>query len=455
MAAMKEKAVLDTVLEVLRAGGAEGDAWLEERRSLELRVREGRLEDVLRADVRGLAVRAMREGKLGFVHTSTVDADGARRAAERALELGRAAGTRDDLELPAPAGPGDGSDEGAALALFDSAVGEHAIDEKVEWARAAEAAGRAVDPRIKRGDGAAYGETLVGRWIANTKGLYRHYRRSHLEVGVEVIAEDGGELQPGGHGVEAVRFADLPAPEAVGRRAGERAVGLFGGRPVATGRYPVVWSPEAGFALLVRLAVALRGDHLSRKRSWLAGRDAAAIGSPLVTIHDDQRRRGGVASAPFDAEGVDTQDVVLVDRGTVAGGLLDLACARRLEKTSTGNAHREGYEALPEIGSSNLFLLPGERSAGEIIGEVERGLWVWGLSGWWIGMDPANPEFSSAAFGLWIEQGKPAQPVARVSVAGSMEAILGGIDAVANDLVLDRSTKTPTFRVRELAVSGT
>jgi predicted Zn-dependent protease len=70
-------------------------------------------------------------------------------------------------------------------------------------------------------------------------------------------------------------------------------------------------------------------------------------------------------------------------------------------------------------------------------------------------MDPANPQFSSAASGLWIEKGKPAQAVARVTIAGSLEEILGGVDAIADDLVWDHSTKTPTFRVREMSVSGT
>lgn len=452
---MDEQALLEQVLGILKAGGAEGDAYLVERRTLELRVRDDQLQTISRADVRGLAVRAMREGRLGFVHTTAVDADGVKRAAEKALALARAGSPREDLVLPEPAGPGDGRDEGSPLGIYDPAIEEHSIDEKKERARAADAAALAGDPKLRPGDGATYEENLAAHWIANTRGLFRHYRRSHVAAGASVIAEDQGEMQPGDYGVEATRFADLLAPEELGQRAAERALNLFGGRPVPTGRYPVVMSPDVGWTLLLRLAVALNGDHLSRKRSWLAGREDAPLGSTLVTVHDDARMPGGLASAPFDAEGVDTGDLTLLDGGKIRGRLTDLAAAKRLGTKSTGNSRRDGYEALPGIQSSNLYLVPGTVQRDEVLAAVEKGLWVWGLSGWWIGMDPANPQFSSAASGLWIEKGKPAQAVARVTIAGSLEEILGGVDAIADDLVWNHATKTPTFRVREMAVSGT
>jgi len=162
---------------------------------------------------------------------------------------------------------------------------------------------------------------------------------------------------------------------------------------------------------------------------------------------------GGLASAPFDAEGVDTGDVTLLAGGKIRGRLTDLAAAKRLGTTRAA-MRADGYEGLPGIQSSNLYLVPGTAKRDEVISAVEKGFWVWGLSGWWIGMDPANPQFSSAASGLWIEKGKPAQAVAR-SRSPFARGDPGGVDAIAGDLVWDHPTKTPTFRVREMAVSGT
>ncbi len=452
---MDERVLLDSVLSVLKGAGAEGDAYLEQRRTLSFQIREGQLQDISRADVRGLAVRAMRDGRLGFVYTSTLDAEGARQAAERALDLARSASPRDDLLLPEPSGPGDGRDEGAPLQIFDSGLEKRPLPEKQEWAREAEAVARGYDPKIKRTEGVGYEENVVASWIANTKGLFRHQKKSGIEMGIQVIAEDGEDKQPGELNHHAVHWDDLPDPGEFGRRAGEKAVRLLGGRPVATGRYPVIFSPEVGWALLVYLAVALRGDHLSRGRSWLAGQPEAVLGSSLVTIRNDGRKVGGPASAAFDGEGVDTQDLLLLDQGKVRGNLLDLASAKRLGARSNGSSQRGGYAALPEIASSNLYLVPGTAKAEEIVGGVEKGLWIWGLSGWWIGLDPSNPQFSSAANGLWIEKGKPVQPVARVTVAGTIPEILGGIEEIGSDLVWNGTTRTPTYRVKEMAVSGT
>jgi PmbA protein len=450
-----ERVLLDSALSVLKGAGAEGDAYLEQRRTLSFQIREGQLQDISRADVRGLAVRAMRDGRLGFVYTSTLDAEGARQAAERALDLARSASPRDDLLLPEPSGPGDGRDEGAQLQILDSSLEKRPLPEKQEWAREAEAVARGYDPKIKRTEGVGYEENIVASWIANTKGLFRHQKKSGIEMGIQVIAEDGEDKQPGELSHHAVHWDDLPDPGEFGRRAGEKAVRLLGGRPVPTGRYPVIFSSEVGWAPLVYLALALRGDHLSRGRSWLAGQPQAALGSSLVTIRNDGRKVGGPASAAFDGEGVDTQDLLLLDQGKVSGNLLDLASAKRLGARSNGNSQRGGYASLPEIASSNLCLVPGTAKAEEIVGGVEKGLWIWGLSGWWIGLDPSNSQFSSAANGLWIEKGKPVQPVARVTVAGAIPEILGGIEEVGSDLVWNGTTRTPTYRVKEMAVSGT
>ena len=453
------QATLDAALSVLRGRGAEGDAFLENRRTLDLRVRDGRQDSITRSEVRGLAVRAMMGGRLGFCHTGKATPSGASEAARQACDLARAASPRDDLVLAEPAGPGDGSDEGLALQRCDDTLDALSIEEKLDFIRRCESAGRGFDPRIKRTDGAGWNEELSANWTANTRGLFRRYRASALSVNIGVIAEEKGEMQPGEVGWEGVRRADLPVPEDLGRRAGERAVRLLGGAPVATGRFPIVFSPESGWALLVYLTSALNGSSLAQHRSWLSPMleedSQSAIGSPLVTVRDDGRLLQGPGRVPYDGEGVDTRDNILLNQGRVAGVLCDLASAKRLDKTSTGNATRDGYESLPQIGAHNLYLAPGTASVDQVVGSVERGLWVWGLTGWWIGLDPGNDQFSSAAFGLWIENGRPVRPVSRVTIAGKLPEILGAVDMVANDLTWDHSTRTPTFRVREMALSGT
>jgi PmbA protein len=453
-----EKQILDGALQVLKAKKAQGDAYLQLRRSLNLSVREGRLEGITRSEVRGLAIRAMLDGRLGFVHTSRLDADAVAAAASKACGLARFASPREDLDLAAPAGPGDGRDEGEALGILDPEIASRPLAEKQEWARTAEAAARSFDPKITRTDGASWEDSDEDIWFANTRGLLRHCRVGHIQVAVSIAAEAQGELSPGDRSFETTQGKNLPDPAVLGREAAERALRMLGGRPVPSGKYPVVFSPDAGFAPLIYLSTALSGDSLKRGTSWLSEplsrEPGLMLGSSLATVRDDGRLPGGPATLPFDGEGVDTATVALLEQGRVSGRLCDLASAKRLGIPSTGSAERQGYEGQPRIRPHNLYLEPGTDTPETIIASVERGLWIWGLSGWWVGLDPANSQFSSAAFGLWIEKGKPVRPAARISVAGSVQEIFQGIDAVGSDLIWDQTTKTPTYRIRELAVGG-
>lgn len=328
------------------------------------------------------------------------------------------------------------------------------MEEKTAWLVTAEAAARDVDPRITRSESMTLDETRAERWIANTRGLFRHYRRSGLTVTVEVAAEEGDDKQQGYREFSAVRWRQLPDPLHLGRDAGEYAVSLLGGRPVPTARVPVVFRPSAGFAPLLYVASALNGQALAEERSWLAGRGDEPIGSSLVTIRDDGRRPSGVGSAPFDDEGVDTRRTALVEHGRVSGAITDLASAKRLGRRSSGNAVRNGYDALPQASMRNLYLEPGEHAPEDILASVTNGFWVWGLRGWWIGNDPSNPTFSSDAFGLWIENGKPTRPVARVTIAAPLDELLSHVDMVGSDLRWEGNVATPTYRVSDVAVSG-
>jgi PmbA protein len=463
---MNERALIDRVRGTLREEGAEGDVYIEHRKELELRVREGKLEGLTRSEVRGLAVRAFKDGRLGFVHSTELTDEGAATATRRACGLSRSGSTREDLVLAPGRAPGVEpaasptfdtplEDEGRALDLYDESLASRSIAERTSWLVTAEQAARGTDPRVARTDNTTLRDVASSIWIGNTNGLERHCRKTDVNVVLEIVAEEGEDKQPGTTNLRVAHWHQLPSPAEAGRNTARKALRLLGGRPIRTGRYPVIFSPDAGWAPLVYFAGAVNGSALDRGRSWLSQRPNQTIGSELVTIRDSGRVRGASGSIPFDGEGIDTHDAVLMDRGAVSGSELDLATSARTGRPPTGNALRGGYERLPEIGSHNLYMEAGATTPEEIVASTKQGLWVWGLSGWWIGLDPSNPEFSSGASGVWIEWGKLVKPVARVTIASSLADLFKNVDAVGNDLVFDGTTKTPTYRVAEMAVSGT
>jgi PmbA protein len=160
----------------------------------------------------------------------------------------------------------------------------------------------------------------------------------------------------------------------------------------------------------------------------------------------------GLATAPFDGEGVPTRRTPILDKGVLSGFLYDAFTARKAKARTTGNASR-GYNALPSIGATNLYLEAGTKSPEELLREVDSGFYVTALLGQ--GTDPVTGELSAGANGLWIEKGELTHPVQEVTVAGNLLQMLQDVDGIGSDLQFrGGSVGAPTVRFRQLTVSG-
>ena len=176
------------------------------------------------------------------------------------------------------------------------------------------------------------------------------------------------------------------------------------------------------------------------------------IASDLLTLIDDGTRPRGLRSKPFDGEGVHTQKRILIDKGILKGFMYNTIIARRAGVKSTGNASRRGFRSLPGIGPHNLYMAAGKDSKEKIIKATQNGLLLKGVTGY--GINPVNGNFSGGASGFWIKNGKIVYPVKGLTIAGTADEMLNGIDMVGDDLDLNRSFTAPTFRIREMQIGG-
>jgi len=130
--------------------------------------------------------------------------------------------------------------------------------------------------------------------------------------------------------------------------------------------------------------------------------------------------------------------------------LLDCATARELDLQTTGHAQR-GTSSTPSPGPSNLHLTPGDKSARELIGEIEDGFYVTSLIG--MGVNMVTGDYSRGASGFWIENGETTYPVSEVTIAGHLLEMFKNL-APANDLEFRYGTNAPSLRVEGLTVAG-
>jgi len=142
---------------------------------------------------------------------------------------------------------------------------------------------------------------------------------------------------------------------------------------------------------------------------------------------------------------------VVVEDGILKTFLLDSYSARKLDRQSTASASRGG--ASVSASTTNFVLAAGKITHDALVGKTERGLYVTDMMGF--GFNALTGDFSRGASGYWIENGELAYPVSEVTISSNLDAMLNGIDEIANDLDFKTSTASPTFRVASMTIAGT
>lgn len=445
-----EDLVSRVVEQARRAGATQAEAYAVRSRESSCTVRGGEIEELSEAASKGIGLRIVSRGRLGFASTTDFDPTAIEALVQRALALARESAPDEANALPGPAELGR-AERGAVSGLFDEAVAELDPGWKLRAAFEMERAARAQDPRCDNFEGTGAGEGVAERAIASSRGLVASERGTHVYLWCAPVAGEGDSLQTSSWSDSSRSLAALDAPEAVGREAARRTVRMLGARRARTGRFPVVFDPVMAASFAGGLSPAFSGDLVFKKASFLGTRLGQAVASPLLTLVDDARLPGGLASSAFDGEGVPTARLPLIERGKLRGFLYDMRTARKAGKQTTGHARR-GYSSLPAIGATNLRVEPGSTPPEELLRGIKEGLYVTAMLG--RGANVVTGDYSRGANGLWIENGELAYPVQEATVAGQLLDMLQAIDAVGSDLMVRGSIGAPSIRFAELAVGG-
>jgi PmbA protein len=433
-------------------GGAQAEAVIIHSAQTLIRVHGGEVQELSRADSRGLGLRVFEHGRMGFAYTSDFSDSALEDTRRAALALAESA-DRDELRtLPVYE---DGDLPADDLKIYDEELAHRSVDEKVKLALAVEEAALGHDRRVVSTIHCSYQDDRSRVFLVNSEGFSGGYERTGVVAYLRAVASDADE-QAAGIGLGwSVVYGDLDA-EKIGVEAARRALQVLGGRPVKTQQASVIMDPFVGTELLSFLAEALTGEAMQRGRSFLMDRMQQRIASDSVNLVDDGRLVGAPASAPFDGEGVPTSSTRLIERGRLEGLLYDNYTANVDGVVSTGNGQRGSYRSLPHPAPTNLYLEPTSTSVEELIGGVERGLYMTSTMNTG-GINPANGDYSVGASGLWVEKGEIVKPVAEVTVAGNMLDMLVSVEGVADDLrfiPISASVGAPTIVVGGLTIGG-
>jgi PmbA protein len=312
----------------------------------------------------------------------------------------------------------------------------------------AEEAARAVTGVTNsEGGGAGFGRAQMA--LATSHGFAGAYGGTSHSIWASVVAGEGASMQRDYASHNARHLRDLENPEAVGARAGTRAVARLNPSRVPSGTMPVIFDPRIGNSLIGHLLGAIAGPSVTRKASFLLDSKGQRVLPAGLHVIDDPLRQRGLRSRPFDGEGLPTATMRLIDDGVLVDWLMDSASARQLGLQPTGHATRGG--GAPGVGASNVHLEGGTATARELVSDVKRGLYVTELIGH--GVNGVTGDYSRGASGFLIENGSVGHAVAEVTIAGNLKEMFARL-AAANDLQFRYAINVPTLRIDGMTIAG-
>ncbi len=435
--------VADLIARARSAGADAADAVLVSGTSLSVSRRLGETEHLERSEGRDLGLRVFVGKRSAIVSSSALDPAGFADLAARAVAMAKVVPEDPYAGLAEEAH----AEDAGPLDLDDPAEPE--AESLIARAQAAEDAARAV-PGVTNSEGgeAGFGRTEIV--LVTSAGFAATYRRSSHSVSASVVAGSGTEMQRDYDYTSAVHLADLEDAAAIGHSAGERAVSRLNPTRPKTGKMPVVYDPRVSSSLLGHLTGAINGASVARGTTFLKDKLGQRIFPSGIDIVDDPRRHRGLRSRPFDGEGVPTSLHTLIEDGVLTTWLLDTRSARQLGLRTTGHAAR-GTSSPPSPSVTNLFMRPGALSPAELMADIREGIYITELIG--MGVNGITGDYSRGAAGFMIRNGVLAEPVAEITIAGSLPEMFLHL-LPANDLRFRRGTDAPTIRVEGLTIAG-
>ncbi|MCV0395368.1 MAG: TldD/PmbA family protein [Rhizobiaceae bacterium] len=424
-----------------RAGADEADAVAVRSRSSGVSVRLGKVESTESSESDDVSLRVFVGRRVASVSASAgADPEA---LAERAVAMARVS----------PEDPVQGLADPDMLAatvrdldLFDPTV-VPARDLK-DHALAAEEAALAI-PGVTNSGGSGASAGIGGLVLATSAGFLGQYVSSRFSRSVSAIAGEGTGMERDYDFSSRLHFADLDEPEAIGRRAGERAVRRLGARKAATGSVTVVLDPRVARGMAGHLAGAINGASVARKTSFLRDRMGRQVAASAVTVTDEPLLMRGQSSRPFDGEGVEGQRLVMVEHGVLNHWFLSTSAARELGLRTNGRGVRSGTSVNPS--STNLAIEPGEKSPDDLMREVGTGFYVTEVFGQ--GVNMVTGEYSRGASGFWIENGELSYPVSEVTIASNLKDMFMRMTP-ASDIDRNFGTAAPTLVIEGMTLAG-
>ncbi|MBI5098160.1 MAG: TldD/PmbA family protein [Nitrospirae bacterium] len=449
----------DIVKKALKRGCDAAEVFIRSSRGISVEAKDGKVEAMEVSQDIGIALKVIRNQRLGFAFTTIHDEVG--KTINAAIDSAKWTAMDEYIDIPGQMPAGE-------VLIFDEQIKN--LDEAtvIKNALMLEESALAFDKRVKKVRKAEVGAAVTSTTIANSKGVNAGYESTNYSVHVTTLASDeNGDNQMGWDFAGSRRMIDVDI-KFVGKTASKRAVEVLGARKISAVKAPVILCPSVAVGFLDILSSSLSAEAVQKQRSFLAGKAGQTIISTLVDIIDDGTMKWGLGTKPVDDEGVPVTNKTVISKGVLNSYFYNTYTAKKAGVKSTGNAVRGGHKSLPGIGVTNFYIRPDESQKSEVrsqksevkrtknnqlIKSLPKGILILNT----MGLHTANPisgDFSVGISGLWIENGETVYPIKEAVISGNILELFKKVEGIGCDLEFYGNVGSPSLLIGDMDISA-
>ena len=393
--------------------------------------------------VGGVCLRCIVGGKMGYASTQALSQSEAAAIVERAVDNAQALESDDEVFL----GEGGQTYEPLDITPYDLPSTEELIATVLATQEKLYANPSVIDGCQSQGF-VEHSEVA----ICNSKGLDLHYENNAAGLIAVAVVTNGTEM------ANSFKFKlgklDTIDTDALTKKAADSALQKLGGEVAPTGKYPVVFNPDAMSSLLQVYSSIFSSEAAQKGLSKLAGQEGQIIAADTVTLVDDPFHKDNPEPMNFDAEGSPTHKKNIIENGKLTTLLYNLKTAHKAGCKTTGNASKGGYTAPVGISPFTMYLAGGDMTEEELLAKVGSGVYITDLAGLHAGADAISGDFSLQSSGFMIEDGKKTTYVKSFTVAGNFYDVLKNITLTASNMTLPSAMGKTNFGAPSVCVEG-
>lgn len=412
--------------------------------STEINVFQGVVDQFSVDDGARIVARGLVNGKFGAASTERIDSKTPGQLVEQIVENARV--NEDDQ----PAIIFEGSPKYRRKSLFKKALAESDAQDKIDLLVDIEKRLLAYDERITV-QTVSYADQESQHVKRNSYGLNLRSKSNYFYIYAAILVKEGDDVK-NYYKIHLDNDLNSLDVDAFVKEVAEQGLAKLGGKATKSGNYPVILNPRTTGALLSAYMQNANAENVQKKTSLFVGKLGEQVASKKVTIIENPYANN-VFYTYYDSEGVATSKKAFIEKGVLKLFAHNLGTAAKEGVETTGNATGGGGKI--SVGFRGLSIKPGRKSEEQLIGSIKEGVYIDSVQGLHSGLNPQSGNFSLQANGFMIRDGKIAEPVNLITIAGNLVTLFKDISDVGNNLELQLSSAlVPSIKIKSLSISG-